>query len=334
MNPTRAQKFRLGVFVLVSTGVLVATLLMMIGTSFLERRDEYFVRFQGSVGGLEPGSQVRLNGIRVGRVDGVAIDADDPALVRVTLSLDADTPITEDTVATLNMQGITGLKYIELHGATRDSKRLEPGSEIKSGGSDIDLLTEKAVDIALKIDTLLNNLVAATSGENVELLTSILAEVNTTMAETRKLIEDNRPVITRIIANVGQTTDELPALTAELSTTLTEVRATVTQLRDLIDPAQIKRVLTLAANLLQELVKRAGPDELGKVLADADALVLNTDKLVYDANVTLVRLRDDLRRTLEELAQSTENFAEFTQILVEDPAALISGRSSSDRALP
>lgn len=334
MNPTRAQKFRLGIFVLVSTGVLVGTLLMMIGTSFLEQRDEYYVRFQGSVGGLEPGSQVRLNGIRVGRVDGVKIDPDDPAYVRVLLSLDAETPITKDTIATLNMQGITGMKYIELHGATLESERLEPGSEITAGGSDIDLLTEKAVDIALKIDILLNNLVAATSGENVKLVTSILGEVDGTLQETRKLIADNRPAITNIIGNVSKTSDELPVMTAEVAATMSEVKATVVALREIVDPKQFKRVLTLLASTLTELNKRVGPDELGKVFADADTLVLNTDKLVYDANVTLVRLRDDLRRTLDELAQSTENIAEFTQILVEDPAALISGRSSTDRALP
>jgi hypothetical protein len=45
-------------------------------------------------------------------------------------------------------------------------------------------------------------------------------------------------------------------------------------------------------------------------------------------------MRDDLRRALDDLATSSENIAELTQILVDNPSALISGRSERDRPLP
>ena len=53
----------------------------------------------------------------------------------VPLSLQAGTPVTEDTVATLQMQGITGLKYIELQGGTNEARRLSPGDKVQ----DVDL---------------------------------------------------------------------------------------------------------------------------------------------------------------------------------------------------
>ena len=56
--------------------------------------------------------------------------------------------------------------------------------------------------------------------------------------------------------------------------------------------------------------------------------------MVTNVDVTLLRTRDDLRRLLDVLITGGENFADFAQILVDNPSALLSGRSEADRQLP
>ena len=41
MAATRAQKIRLGVFLIVTTFIIIATLFYLVGASILEVRDEY-----------------------------------------------------------------------------------------------------------------------------------------------------------------------------------------------------------------------------------------------------------------------------------------------------
>ena len=46
----------------------------------------------------------------------------------MTVEIDRETPIKEDTVATLEFQGLTGIAYVQLRGGTQASARLDPNA--------------------------------------------------------------------------------------------------------------------------------------------------------------------------------------------------------------
>jgi phospholipid/cholesterol/gamma-HCH transport system substrate-binding protein len=165
---TRAQKVRLGLFMTISTVLLVGTMVVLAGLELGRQRDTYTVRYTTSMSGLEPGSSVKYNGVRVGSVDALRINREDVAEVIVTLSLEHGTPVKKDTKAVVNMAGITGLKFIELSGGTSGSGFVEPGGEILGGESTLDKLTGRAEAIAEKAELLLNQLNKAVSDENRE----------------------------------------------------------------------------------------------------------------------------------------------------------------------
>ncbi len=334
MSATRAQKVRLSLFLLVSGVLLVGTIFSLVGSSLLQQRDTYVVRLDGSTGGLERGSQVRYNGIRVGRVEDVRIAPDNPSQTIIRLSLEQGTPVTEDTIAVLSLQGITGLKVIELSGGGPDSVRLPPGAEIPSGGSDFDLLTERAFSISAKIETLLDNLVEVTRGDNMVHVTAVLAETEQVLRSLREIMEENRADVRAMVQQLRATGVAVHAAVAELDGVLASLRKTLDFISTLIDPRQVERILTLVQRVLGETQQRMGPEELGATIAAVHTLVSDTSRLVGAAEVTLLRTRDDLRRALEELATTTENMSEFTQILVDNPSVLIGGRSERERRLP
>ena len=123
---TRANYFLVGLFVLaLVAGTFV--LLMWLGRSGLQDdRVLYYIYARGSVTGLQNGAPVQYRGVPVGTVTDIAIDADNVELIQVTVAIKAGTPIKTDTVAQLQLQGITGLSFVQLSGGTREAPMLEP----------------------------------------------------------------------------------------------------------------------------------------------------------------------------------------------------------------
>jgi phospholipid/cholesterol/gamma-HCH transport system substrate-binding protein len=74
-------------------------------------RAEFF-----KIGGLSAGSDVQISGIRVGTVSETRLDPVTYVAI-VTMSINEDVKLPEDTVASIDSQGILGGKYV----------RLEPG---------------------------------------------------------------------------------------------------------------------------------------------------------------------------------------------------------------
>ncbi len=263
MSVTRAQKVRLGIFVLVSTVLLGTMVMVLVGGRLTRQEDDYFARFAETVSGLEVGAPVKFHGVRIGSVTTIEIDSDDVTLVRVNLSLRSGTPVKTDAVVMLNTMGITGLKFVELTGGTNEAELLAPGSEIKSGPSLLDRLTGKADVITEKIELLINNVLAITGPAQQEQVKEILANVQALLEETNDLIARNE-------ARIDQVIDDFSVAASNLRE---------------------------ASGTTNELVEQAG-DQVTDMLADADRLLLDFEQVVIDQNHYLSTLLNDADATV------------------------------------
>jgi len=66
-----------------------------------------------SVGGLTSGSDVRVGGVKIGSVTGLALDQEDYLAV-VTLSIDETVKLPEDTEVSVVSDGLLGGRYVSL----------------------------------------------------------------------------------------------------------------------------------------------------------------------------------------------------------------------------
>src|SRR6266853_4451004 len=95
MEPKREQAL-VGIFVLMAAGVLIATVFAITG-AFGTTAKIYHAHFPFA-GGLEPGAIVRYSGgPKVGRVESVRIDPQDPTHIDLTFSVKPDVLVKTDS---------------------------------------------------------------------------------------------------------------------------------------------------------------------------------------------------------------------------------------------
>src|ERR1700742_3934377 len=106
----------------VAVGAFVLLVIAM-GVSFIfwytdqqERHsyERYEIYFQGSVSGLSAGSPVRYLGVDVGKIVRISLDPQQRKRVQVIADIDSTAPIDSATRASLSLQGVTGLLFIDL----------------------------------------------------------------------------------------------------------------------------------------------------------------------------------------------------------------------------
>ncbi len=96
-----------------------------------------YARFD-RIDGLSVGSDVRMSGIKIGTVTDQRLDPETFEAV-VTLSIDSDIRLPDDTAAKVASEGLLGGNYISIEpGGSEDL--LEPGSEVQYTQGSIDLM--------------------------------------------------------------------------------------------------------------------------------------------------------------------------------------------------
>jgi len=90
------------------------------------------------VDGLNPGSDVKISGIKVGTVIDETLDPDTfLAIVKMSLKSDVKLPI--DTVAQVSSEGLLGGNFLALVPGS-DDKNIPPGGEIKYTQAPVNLM--------------------------------------------------------------------------------------------------------------------------------------------------------------------------------------------------
>ena len=115
----------------IAAGSFVLLMLTLLaGLAFWLTRDSggqqhrYDISTTQNVAYLQPESLVRYRGVAVGRVAAVGFDPSEPGHVLLRLTIDSKAPLTRSSYATIALQGVTGLGYVQIEDASPQSPRL------------------------------------------------------------------------------------------------------------------------------------------------------------------------------------------------------------------
>ena len=128
MEP-RANYFTVGLFVIALIVVTIIATLWLSASGHQTVSTIYATYMNESVSGLSVQAAVKFNGVNVGVVKAMELNAKNSQQVRLLLSIEEGTPINQSTRATLMTQGITGVMFIGLKAGSATA----PPLEIKPG---------------------------------------------------------------------------------------------------------------------------------------------------------------------------------------------------------
>ncbi len=334
MELSRAQKARLGAFLLTGGFLVVGTLVTLMGLSIFERRDTYRTRFTGSVSGLEVSAPVKYRGLRVGRVEDMRIAPDDPGAIEVEFSLNEGTVLYEGTLAALDASGLTGLKSINLVGGGDASKpRISPGSLLPSDPGFMDRIVDQAENVALKVSQVADQIALWTRDENRERVEELVENMSSFARSADGFLRVNQEPMSRALNGVGDATEGIAELTKSGADSLKQVQEDITAITaavrrplERIDPNDLARTLSATRRAMESLNARLAESETGEALSKLSTTLDRMTVLIDDLDLAVRASREDFTASLSYLRQAAEDLREFSRIIAQDPSTLVRGR--------
>jgi phospholipid/cholesterol/gamma-HCH transport system substrate-binding protein len=197
---TKANYLMIGGFVL---GMLALAFIFVFWMSnFGGGGKRYYIVFESSVAGLTAGSSVGFNGIKVGEVQSFALDPQDARKVHVLVSLREDTPVRENSHASIQSMGLTGGSGIQITPGTPDSPFL--------------VATAENPIPAIQADP--------GSGQGVfEAGSAALNNANVFISKLNTMLDENEKAIQTTLTNVEQFTTMMNAKKDDIGQTITDV---------------------------------------------------------------------------------------------------------------
>ena len=344
---TRAQKIRLGIFMILAILLFLGSIGTLAGVKFFNPRDLYYVRYTESVSGLEVGSTVKMKGVRVGQVDKINIGADVENVV-VTLALKPNTPVKKNTMAVMTAIGITGLQFIELTGGTQRSAKIPPNtprSFIKAGSSMMSTLTGKAEVLAIKMEAAINNILKVTDEANRNRVRSLLKNTDTLLVSGNKLIEENRSQVKQVFANLDRTTRTLNRSartinklvknnSGRVETALTAAASAARSMDRSLTGLRPKATLNNINTAANSFKRRMEDPKIGRLLVSLNKTATQLTRLTVQT-AKVIRHRDrQLGSIMFNLDRASDYLKKFSRSIKERPSLLLRGETVKHKRIP
>jgi len=204
-----------GLFTLLLGAALVATALWL-GRDTTERV-AYELTTRASIAGLSAQSSVKFRGLEIGKVESIGFDPQVPGQVLIRIAVNAGTPLTRSTYATLGYQGVTGLAYIQLDdkGDSRELLATKAGApaRIPIAPGMLDMLTVRGEAILVQMEELAKRVNLLLDPANQKVLTDTIASAGVAARGIDKMVRDVQPIIGQLPEVARETRKTLAALT-------------------------------------------------------------------------------------------------------------------------
>lgn len=274
--------------------------------------NNYQIVFNESVIGLSDGSPVLYNGVNVGRVTDLDLNPEDVRQVIVTVEIEAQVPVHEDTVATIRLTGLTGSAAIQLSGGTPGSpllrSRPDQPERIEAISSPLTRLLESSEGIIVTANKVLNQFDALFSDANIERVDTALASLEQFSGSLSEPDSD----LNRLLGNAAEASESLPALLGQIRNTTAKLDQALTN----VDEGLIRD--------LPELRER-----LGGTLANLESLSGRIDTIVASNQDELSQLGGVGMRQVsggvEEMRSLIRDLSQLVRQIERNPARFLLG---------
>lgn len=306
---TRAQKTKVGVFLILSATVIIGCLLLVAGFQ-KGGKQRYSIIFDKTVLGLYKGGLVQYLGVPVGLVDDIYVGNDGNAYVEILIDPKKIT-LHHGVEASLEFYSFaTGTMCVALKGGDPVAEPLPPGSLIPAGASLIESFSSQAADLMSTFNKIAEKIDAGLKDMPEGKLTEVVDQVKPFIDDARAFITDAR--------------DTLKTVQDDLHGAVEDARPGIKKFSELADNAS--KLSKTANDTLGDLRAKVEPVDLEKLQARLLALsdqLEDTTKKINDMTTSVPYTVDNVQHALldttAKLNETLEAFRQLAETLNQNP---------------
>ena len=312
MKP-KSEQALVGLFVIIATAVLIGTVFGISGA--FGRPTHTYRAYFPFAGGIESGSGVRYSGgPKIGRVDHVRIDPQNPGRIEISFKVQSDLPVKTDSHVKIMSLSPLGDNHLEILPGTPKATIAPDGSQLTAENYiDFNAITAQINDLGPHAQQLIATLNdrATELKVTVERVNDLLsvqnrANLSATLANTRGMLEENRPALRATLQHINSVSEKLEPLLQDFQKTSAEANKALDHIDSLIGENR--------ADVRQAVI------QLRRTLN-------NMTELTSHLNQTLDVNSENIDELLDNFRHVSENLREFTNTIKARPYTLI--RSSN-----
>ncbi len=314
MKP-KSEQALVGLFVIVATALLIGIVFAISGA--VGRSTHTYRAYFPFAGGIESGSGVRYSGgPKIGRVDTVRLDPQNPARIEISFRVESDLPVKTDSRVKIMSLSPLGDNHLEVLPGTAKAALAPDGAQLASEDyvdfnaltAQINNLAPHAQELLVTLNDRATELKVTVDRVNDLLNAQNRANLSATLADARGMIEENRPALHSTLQHINSVSEKLEPLLADFRKTSAEANKAIDHIDSLIGE------------------NRA---DIRQAVAELRRTLTNATDLTAHLNQTLDVNSENIDELLDNFRHVSENLKEFTATIKARPYTLI--RSSNPR---
>lgn len=281
------EEIKAGAIILSAALILSGFVIFIGGSGLFEKFDTYSVKVTNSAG-LEEGAQVRLGGVRVGRVLNIKTPetAGDP--VTITVGIKKGTPVFKGSKAVITQIGLVGDLYLLLTLGNAGADKFKPGDLIPAEEQiQFSEMMAKVGGISQSVDSLIKDVNGIFSKKNSRNIEKILDTADKTLVSGSTNLD-------KIATSLKNTNDKLSRVLGEIEDMMKENKGEAAHLLKKAKDGIEK------ANVMMKAIEDAASD-VGKTSKSVGSAVDQQSKNIEALIITLQKTSEDLRDVVHEI---------------------------------
>lgn len=305
MMKDKRSEMWVGVFTLIGIVLLVLMTMRIEKFQIGEKAGYLLHTYFDSVPGLDRNSPVRVAGVHVGNVEGIALEE---GKAKVTFRVPQNINLHKDAKAYIKSEGFLGEKYIEVTPGTPEYPRLEPNGFVEQGAPPVDVeqILSQIGSIGNDIKGVTQPLEDVMKTIDAKKIDKMIDNFNKFSGQLTGLTQDSKETI-RSVKNAFSRIEEIGEKVEKGEGTLGKLITDETIYQDAKESVKtVKEAVESAKNAVDKLKDMSdkierGEGTLGKLI---------NDESIYQEVKETVQSAKETMKSADETLQSVKGIAE------------------------
>lgn len=289
------EEIKAGIIIVTSLIILSGFIILIGGSQVFEKLDKYYIKVMNAAG-LEVGSQVKLGGVRIGRVLSIKAPNGPGEPVTVEIGIRKGAALYKGTKASITQIGFVGDIYLLLSVDKTTTERIKVGDIIPSQEQvQFDVLMSKVDGLSQTVDGLIKDIDKLFSEKNIK-------GIETLIGNTNEAIVSGSSNLDKVASSLKGTTNKLELVLNEIEELVKGNKGEVSQ-----------------------MIKKAREDleKAGEMIKSIEVTAKSVEKTSKSADRVIELQSQNLEILLNTMNKTTEELQDLFQEIKNKPWSII-----------